>query len=272
MAELEGLQAGGASSESGDGIDLTILVPVYNEAGNILALIAETEAAFGEGRSAPFRYEILLVDDGSDAATQAELDSALAQCARVRVLRHSRRCGKSRALVSGFAQARGAWVQTLDGDLQNDPKDAADLWKRLHAPMPPETLGIVAGVRKRRNDGIVKFISSRTANRLRRWLLSDPALDTGCGFKLLRTDAARSLPYFDGMHRFLPALVNRAGYELMQVPVEDRPRGAGVSKYGFFGRAIAGLFDLFGVLWLQRRSSRISSVALVSERKRGVQP
>jgi glycosyltransferase involved in cell wall biosynthesis len=269
MADLEALRAEDSASSPPKAVDLTILVPVYNEAGNILALAREIEVAFGEGRSAPFRYEILFVDDGSDAATKAELESALKNFARVRVIRHARRAGKSRALITGFSQARGGWIQTLDGDLQNDPRDAANLWTRLNAPSPPGSLGIVAGIRKRRHDGIVKFLSSRIANRVRRGLLSDPTVDTGCGFKLIRSEAARSLPYFDGMHRFLPALVNRAGYDLMQVPVEDRPRGAGVSKYGFFGRFFAGLFDLFGVLWLIRRSSRVSGGALVSERRRG---
>ena len=220
----------GAAPQS-QSIDLTVLVPVYNEAGNLARLTAEILSAYGEPGAA-VRYEILFVDDGSDEATKGELAQVLRDNRSVRVLRHARRSGKSRALVTGFVGARGAWIQTLDGDLQNDPKDGARLWRDLHKPAPSATLGIVAGVRKRRNDGIVKFFSSRIANGVRRRLLSDNAVDTGCGFKLIRAEAARMLPYFDGMHRFLPALVNRAGYELMQTPVEDRPRIAGVSKYG----------------------------------------
>lgn len=243
----------------GAGIDLTILVPVYNEAGNILPLTEEILAAYGPGGAAPNRYEILFVDDGSDDSTLAEVKDAQSRYAHVRVLHHHKRAGKSRALVTGFLAARGAWIQTLDGDRQNDPNDAAQLWRSLHVPAPSTELGVVAGVRKRRNDGIVKFFSSRIANRLRRWLLNDPTIDTGCGFKLLRASAARRLPYFDGMHRFLPALIAREGYQLMQIPVEDRPRIAGVSKYGFFGRLGAGIFDLLGVLWLKRRASLTTS-------------
>ncbi len=233
-------------------IDLTVLVPVYNEAGNILPLADEIAAALNN----VCVYEILFVDDGSSDATEAELAAAMTKDPKIRVVRHSHRSGKSRALVTGFALARGGWIQTLDGDRQNDPADAARLWRDLHKPAPPANLGIVAGVRKRRNDGIVKFISSRIANTTRRLLLNDATSDTACGFKLIRADAARILPYFDGLHRFLPALIRRHGLETMQIPIEDRPRIAGTSKYGFFGRLTAGIFDLMGVLWLIRRSHR----------------
>ena len=232
-------------------LQLTVLVPVYNEAGNILPLLQEVEAAL----SGVCEYEVVFVDDGSSDATPAELDEARKN-ARVRVLRHRNRAGKSAALITGFWAARAPWIQTLDGDRQNDPADVARVWKAIHAPAPDAKLGIVCGVRKRRNDGIVKFLSSRIANFVRRGLLRDNTRDTGCGFKLIRREVAVRLPFFDGMHRFLPALVRRCGYETMEMRVEDRARVAGVSKYGFFGRLGAGIFDLFGVFWLIRRGSR----------------
>jgi len=232
-------------------LQLTVLVPVYNEAGNILPLLAEVEAAL----SGVCEYEVVFVDDGSSDATPAELKEAQKN-PRVRVLRHRKRAGKSAALITGFWAARAPWVQTLDGDRQNDPADVARVWKTIHAPAPDARLGIVCGVRKKRNDGIVKFLSSRIANFVRRNLLRDNTSDTGCGFKLIRRDIALRLPFFDGMHRFLPALVKRCGYETMEIRIEDRARAAGVSKYGFFGRLGAGIFDLFGVFWLIRRGTR----------------
>ena len=231
-------------------LQLTVLVPVYNEAGNILPLLAEVEAAL----SGVCEYEVVFVDDGSSDATPAELKQAQKD-ARVRVLRHRKRAGKSAALVTGFWAARAPWVQTLDGDRQNDPADVARAWKAIHAPAPDARLGIVCGVRKRRNDGIIKFLSSRIANFVRRNLLRDNTSDTGCGFKLVRREIAVKLPFFDGMHRFLPALVRRCGYETMEMRIEDRARVAGVSKYGFFGRLGVGIFDLFGVFWLLRRGT-----------------
>jgi dolichol-phosphate mannosyltransferase len=244
------------STDSGLGAPaLTVLVPVFNEAGNIAPLADEVMAALA-GIGA---FELLFVDDGSTDATPAELAAAQLRHTNVRIIRHKRRAGKSAALATGFRAAKGAWIQTLDGDRQNDPNDAADVWRKLQAPNngsgPPPRLGLVAGIRKRRNDGVVKFLSSRIANVIRRTMLRDATPDTGCGFKLIRRDVAVTLPFFDGMHRFLPALVRRAGYEVMQVPVNDRPRMAGQSKYGFFGRLGAGIVDLWGVFWLMRRGT-----------------
>ena len=232
---------------------LSVLVPVFNEAGNVAPLADEIAAAL-----AGIPFEMIFVDDGSTDATPAELAAAQARHANLRVVRHRRRAGKSAALVTGFHAARAPWVQTLDGDRQNDPSDAAALWRQLHLPpakVPPERLGLVAGVRTRRNDGAVKWLSSRIANGVRRAMLNDATPDTGCGFKLIRRAVAVRLPYFDGLHRFLPALTRRAGYEVMQVRVSDRPRTQGLSKYGFFGRLGAGVADLFGVFWLTRRAS-----------------
>lgn len=238
------------AADSGEPCELSVLVPVYNEAGNILPLLDEVAAAL----SGVCRYEVVFVDDGSSDATAAELAEAQKKSALVRVLRHKTRAGKSAALVTGFWAARAPWIQTLDGDRQNDPADVARIWTIIQPPSPK--LGIVAGVRNRRNDGAIKWASSRIANFVRRNLLRDDTADTGCGFKLIRRDAALKLPFFDGMHRFLPALVRRQGYEIAQQRIADRPRVAGVSKYGFFGRLGAGIFDLSGVFWLMRRGTK----------------
>lgn len=231
--------------------ELSIVVPVYNEAGNILPLAGEVRAAL----TGVCRYELIFIDDGSSDVSPAELKAAAAADPNIRLFRHLKRSGKSAALVTGFFAARAPWVQTLDGDRQNDPADVARIWKIIHAPAPDAELGIVAGIRKRRNDGAIKWLSSRTANFIRRNMLRDDTKDTGCGFKLIRTDVARHFPFFDGMHRFLPALTRRGGYTILQIPIEDRARVAGVSKYGFFDRLIAGIFDLFGVFWLMRRGT-----------------
>lgn len=246
---------------AGDPPDLSVVVPVYNEAGNILPLMDEIRAAL-EGVC---RFEVVFVDDGSSDGSAAELATVQKTDPRVRVLKHKNRAGKSAGLVTAFNAARGMWVQTLDGDRQNDPSDVARVWLMLHVPSPSPTLGIVAGRRTRRNDGAVKWLSSRIANGVRRVLLRDDTADTGCGFKLIRRDIAVTLPYFDGMHRFLPALVRRTGHDVMQVMVEDRPRTAGVSKYGFFGRLGAGVFDLMGVFWLTRRAHVVEASEIPRE-------
>ncbi|MGN6471211.1 MAG: glycosyltransferase family 2 protein [Rhizobiaceae bacterium] len=238
--------------------ELSIVVPVFNEAGNILPLLEEIEAALKD-----VRYEVIFIDDGSTDKSSAELAAARRRNAAVRVLRHDRRSGKSAALVTGFWAARADWVQTLDGDRQNDPRDAARICASIQ-PIPA-SLGLVAGQRRRRNDGPVKWLSSRIANFVRRSLLNDATADSGCGFKLIRREAALRIPYFDGMHRFIPALVRRAGYEIRQEAIDDRPRVAGVSKYGFFGRLGVGTVDLLGVFWLMRRSGTFRSADAAAE-------
>jgi dolichol-phosphate mannosyltransferase len=235
--------------------ELSIVVPVFNEAGNIIPLANEVHAAL----AGVCTYELIFIDDGSSDASASELAQVQAANPNVQLLKHLKRSGKSAGLVTGFFAARAPWIQTLDGDRQNDPADVARAWKKIHAPIPDASLGIVAGVRKRRNDGAIKWLSSRIANFVRRNMLRDDTRDTGCGFKLLRTEVAQHIPYFDGMHRFLPALTRRQGYSILQIEIEDRPRVAGVSKYGFFGRLGAGIFDLFGVFWLMRRGKPFRS-------------
>ena len=241
--------------------ELSVVVPVFNEAGNILPLAEEVRVAL----TGVCRYELIFIDDGSTDASGAELAQAQRASGDVRVLRHRKRAGKSAGLVTGFFAARAPWIQTLDGDRQNDPADVARVWKTIHAPLPDARLGIVAGVRRRRNDGAVKWASSRIANFVRRSLLRDDTADTGCGFKLIRREVAQRLPYFDGLHRFLPALTRRCGYTILQIPIEDRPRVMGLSKYGFFGRLGVGIFDLMGVFWLMRRGSPPQSQEIARE-------
>lgn len=238
------------ATESLQAPELTVLVPVHNEAGNLAPLAAEIAAAL-EG---VVRYELLFVDDGSNDGSAAELAALKAARPDIRVIRHGRRAGKSAALWTGLKAAHAAWIQTLDGDGQNDPADAARAWRWLHSEEAPERLGIIAGLRTSRNDGSFKWLQSRIANGVRRALLNDGTRDTGCGFKLIRTEAFSDVPFFDGMHRFLPALVRRAGWRVAVLPVTDRPRTGGRSKYGFLGRLTAGIVDLAGVVWLMRRS------------------
>lgn len=228
---------------------LSVLIPFYNEAGNILPLIDEVHAAL-----AGLDYQIVCVNDASSDATGEELRQAREGSPdRITLLTHIERRGKSAALFTGLRSCRGEWVQLLDGDGQNDPADTRRVYDTHilagHAP----ALGIICGRRTSRNDSGFKWLQSRIANGVRRFCLRDTATDTGCGFKLIRRRAFEDLPYFAAMHRFLPALIKRAGWDVLETPVTDRERVHGVSKYGFLGRLGAGVIDLAGMIWLVRR-------------------
>lgn len=226
---------------------ISVVVPVKNEAENIPPLIAEIRAALAE-----IPHEIIYVDDGSDDATPAVL-AAEAQAGPLVRRRHARSCGQSAAVVTGVRAAASPWIATLDGDGQNDPADIPALFARAQR----ETgMVLIAGHRTRRQDSATKRYSSRFANGLRARLLGDATPDTGCGLKMFRRDAFLELPAFDHMHRFLPALFIRAGGHVVSVPVNHRPRLQGRSKYGTLDRALVGIVDLFGVMWLQRRWKR----------------
>ncbi|MBI1340494.1 glycosyltransferase [bacterium] len=230
-------------------VALTVLIPFFNEEGNVAPLLGEVHAAL-----AGLAYEIICVDDASSDATGRELaEEAQKAPDRVRVFRHVARRGKSAALFTGLKAVRGEWVQLLDGDGQNDPADARRVWDKLIAPGAPPALGVICGRRTSRNDSGFKWLQSRVANGVRRFCLNDDATDTGCGFKMIRAAAFRDLPFFASMHRFLPALIKRAGWDVAEEPVADRARRFGVSKYGFLSRLGAGVVDLFGVMWLVRR-------------------
>lgn len=229
--------------------DLSVLIPFYNEAGNVTPLLDEIHAAL-DGLD----YEIICVNDCSSDGTAEELLEAQARKPQRLVIRnHVRRAGKSAALMTGLRSVTGQWTQLLDGDGQNDIADTRRIWDAVIVPGGTGRLGLIAGKRKSRNDTGFKWLQSRVANGIRRFMLRDNATDTGCGWKLMRTDAFRELPYFASMHRFLPALMKRAGWEVREELVNDRRRWHGRSKYGFLGRLGAGIFDLFGVFWLVRR-------------------
>ena len=233
-------------------MDLSVVIPVKNEQDNILPLLAEIAAAL-EGRC---DYEVIYVDDGSDDATPRVLDEARAQYPRLRVLRHARSCGQSTAIRTGVKAARAAWIATLDGDGQNDPADIPKLLAVLQMPARSPALKLIAGWRRTRRDTWITRLSSKVANAVRGRLLKDKTPDTGCGLKLFERELFLDLPYFDHMHRFLPALVLRAGGEVQSVEVHHRHRERGVSKYGLHNRLWVGIVDLCGVGWLQRRAKR----------------
>jgi dolichol-phosphate mannosyltransferase len=233
--------------------DLSVVVPVRDEADNILPLIQEIEAAL---RPLDRPFEIVYVDDGSRDETPARLSEARGLTPRLRVVTHREACGQSAAVRSGVLAARSALIATLDGDGQNDPADLPALFHLIAAKDVPPALAMIAGQRTHRQDTLVRRLSSRVANRVRARLLGDDTPDTGCGLKLFRREAFLRLPYFDHMHRFLPALMKREGYLVRLEPVRHRARLRGRSKYGVWNRLWVGLVDLMGVLWLLRRMRR----------------
>jgi dolichol-phosphate mannosyltransferase len=232
-------------------MDISVVIPVKNEAGNIAPLVAEIVAAL-RGRA---RYEIVYVDDGSDDATAEEIRQAQARLPQLRLIRHDRTCGQSAAIRSGVKAARGGWIATLDGDGQNDPADIPLLW-RMAREAGTEPPLLIVGHRARRRDSWSKRRASRIANAVRRRMLRDDTPDAGCGLKLFPRALFLDLPYFDHMHRFLPALVLREGGTVRSVPVNHRARRRGVSKYGVLDRLAVGIADLCGVMWLRRRAAR----------------
>ncbi len=236
---------------------LTVVIPVKNEADNILPLIGEIRAALFGGPA----YEILYIDDGSSDATRERLEEAAATAPELRVLYHTASCGQSAALRTGVLGAKGWLIATLDGDGQNDPADLPRLVASFLNPASAAELGMIAGQRVKRRDSTVKRWSSRIANKVRSGMLGDDTPDTGCGLKVFAREAFLRLPYFDHMHRFLPALMRREGFAVGLEAVNHRPRTRGVSKYGINNRLWVGIVDLFGVFWLQRRMRRPTLVS-----------
>jgi dolichol-phosphate mannosyltransferase len=233
----------------------SVVIAVLNEAENVGGVCDEVFAAL-----APWgAFEVVFVDDGSNDETAQRVREICDRDSRVRLVAHDRRCGKSQAVRTGVVAARGTWVATIDGDGQNDPADLPamlDLARNAEGRAP-----IVAGIRQRRNDPMSRLIATRIANGLRQAVLGDNCPDTGCGVKVFRREDFLLLPCFEGMHRFLPALFKRYGHLTINHPIQHRPRRAGKSKYTNWGRALVGIFDLMGVIWLLRRTRAPLGVA-----------
>ncbi len=228
---------------------ISVVIPALNEAGNIAHLVRETVACV----PAVALREIIVVDDGSDDATPDELRALVSEIPKLRYVRHHQRAGQSAAVRTGVRAATAPLIATMDGDGQNDPRDIAALVALLD-PAEHGNVALAGGVRVTRRAESSKRIASKFANWLRDAILDDRCPDTGCGIKAFRRQVFLDLPYFSGMHRYLPALFQAYGYEAVYHPVNDRPRRAGHSKYTNFGRALIGIYDLIGVRWLIRRT------------------
>lgn len=236
---------------SGKPLALSIVIPMQNEAGNVVPVLEELS---GVAQDFP-PYEIVIVDDGSVDGTRAEIETMAHRIAGLRLIAHRVGAGKSAALRSAVRSARGMVICSMDGDGQNPPEALPALFGPL-LKAPHGRLGLVAGQRIGRRDTLSKRLASRAANGLRRRILRDETRDTACGMKAFRREPYLELPYFHNMHRYLPALFRAAGYEVAHVEVTDRPRHAGRSKYGNLQRAMVGISDLIGVAWLVRNRNR----------------
>ena len=224
---------------------ISVVVPVRNEAGNVAGLIGEIDAALKH-----IKHEIIYVDDGSTDDTYSQLKTLQAQFTQLKIVRHTQSCGQSTAVRTGVKAAQYDWVATLDGDGQNDPADISKLMVAIG-----DDIELAGGNRRAsRRDTWVKRMSSVIANTVRSKMLRDDTPDTGCGLKVFKRDVFLDLPYFDHMHRFLPALIKRRGGKIVSVPVTHRNREHGKSNYGTIDRLLVGIVDLFGVAWLQRRA------------------
>ncbi|MBD0865505.1 MAG: glycosyltransferase family 2 protein [Rhodobacteraceae bacterium] len=232
---------------------LSIVIPMRNEAENVDMLVREVDTAC---RDIPDK-ELILVDDGSTDKTAQQIRDMQLEVPWLRLLQHAPAGGQSAAVHSGVQAARGQIVCTLDGDLQNPPGEIPNLIAPFDAPYALGNLGLVAGQRIRRQDTWVKRAGSKCANTLRAWMLDDDTRDTGCGLKAFKRDAFLELPFFNHMHRYLPALFKRQGYAVHHVDVSHRERGGGASKYTNVQRALAGIHDLIGVAWLMKRAKTV---------------
>jgi glycosyltransferase involved in cell wall biosynthesis len=235
---------------------VSIVVPVRNEQGNVAPLVADIMAACADLDA----FEIVYVNDGSTDGTAAALQAEIKRCGVLKVVTHRMSCGQSAAVRSGVRHARAPVIVTLDGDGQNDPVFIPAMVAKLAEAGPD--VGLVQGQRIGRKDTGFKRMQSRIANGVRGWILQDATRDTGCGLKCFRREAYLALPYFDALHRFMPALMKREGYDVVHLDVRDRPRLTGVSNYGFFDRLWVGIIDLAGVRWLIRRRKHVPQIAL----------
>ncbi len=228
---------------------ISVVVPVYNEAENVAKLVGEIASAF-QGEA----YEMIFVNDCSTDATESVLQNLKSKFPALRVLSHRANAGQSRSVRTGILAARAEVIGTLDGDGQNDPADLPSMYAQLTRADAPENLELVGGRRAKRIDSAAKKIASRFGNGVRKRLLKDEADDTGCGIKVFGREAFLRLPYFDHIHRYIPALMLREGYATEFMDVNHRSREFGVSKYTNFGRLIVSIADLRGVMWLNNRA------------------
>ncbi|MBB3064691.1 glycosyltransferase family 2 protein [Limibacillus halophilus] len=231
--------------------DFSVVISLYNEIDNLAPVVEEIHAVLTGN---PGFKGILLVDDGSTDGSSARLQALMQRFDGLTCLRHERCCGKSRGVLTGAKAADTPWLLLMDGDGQNDPRDAALLFQALEEGGSEKAIGMVAGLRRNRRDSLWKRFGSRIGNGVRRLLLKDGCPDTGCGLKLVRRDAFLALPFFDGQHRYMGALMNAQGWSTLYCWVGDRPRLHGASKVTNLGRAFRGMRDLLGVLWLLQRS------------------
>ena len=234
---------------------LSVVIPLLDESGNVLPLLAEITAALSAHAVIGSNFEIICVDDGSTDTTVHEIQQARQTNPHVRIIKHANRLGMSAALRNGIRRARATWILTIDGDGQNDPADAPRLIDLAWMKGRNDKI-LVAGIRVNRRDTAAKRLASRFANKIRKALLNDHCPDTGCSLKLFPRESYLELPFFSGLHRFMPALLKLYGHECLFTPVNDRPREHGVSKSDFLGRAIRGTYDLFGVIWLTRHTPK----------------
>jgi dolichol-phosphate mannosyltransferase len=232
---------------------LSVVIPLLDESGNVLPLIEEISAGLRAYAPVGENFEIICVDDGSHDATSVEVKDAQRTNPHVRLIRHKTRLGMSAALRNGIRRAKAPWILTIDGDRQNDPADAPRLLDLAWARGRDRKV-LAAGIRVNRQDTQGKRIASKFANKIRKALLNDNCPDTGCSLKVFPRDSYLELPFFNGLHRFMPALLKLYGHETIFTPVNDRLRQHGVSKSDFLGRAVKGLYDLLGVLWIIRRT------------------
>lgn len=247
---------------------ISIVVPAKNEETNLPTLVNGIRDAFEGSAQA---IEIIVVDDGSDDATLARLQEMQVEMTNLRVLSHAQSGGQSAAVHSGTRAAQGQFICTLDGDGQNPPSELPNLVEPLLAADAPASLGLVAGQRVNRQDTISKKLASKFANGVRAFILKDETRDTGCGLKAFRREAFLDLPYFDHMHRYLPALFTMNGWQVAHVDVTHRARESGLSKYTNLQRGLVGLVDLFGVAWLIRRRKKARATEVASTSTKGDQ-
>ena len=231
-------------------MDLSVVIPVCNEEESIELLINEITSALNEN----YQYEIIVVDDGSIDNTLEVLLKIKQDLSTLRIVKHLKNSGQSTAVRTGVQHAKSTWIATLDGDGQNDPADIPNLYNELINNQAGDPWLVVAGYRKKRKDTWLKRISSKYANGIRDRLLRDGTPDTGCGLKVFARDSFLALPYFDHMHRYIPALFQRQGGRVVSIEVNHRHRMQGTSKYGFHNRLWVGIVDILGVRWLQNRA------------------